>query len=197
MSIKQEMIEKLYLQKSEGDEELTNNRKKLVSNWFENLRREKKLDLVAVGTHKSDETETMLINLIRGAGIRGLHGIIPNNNGVIRPLLSVARKEIMDWANSNNLKWREDSSNESDIYMRNNIRHHVIPPLKEIRENIEEQFSESAEAIRDYQQVLENEIARLKPTIMTREKEDWKIDKSALLALKLFQEEQKVLRAPH
>ena len=158
--------------------------RKLRYNWFENLRREKKLDLVAVGTHKSDETETMLINLIRGAGIRGLHGIIPNNNGVIRPLLSVARKEIMDWANSNNLKWREDSSNESDNYMRNNIRHHVIPPLKEIRENIEEQFSESAEAIRDYQQVLENEIARLKPTIMTREKEYWKIDKSALLALK-------------
>ena len=64
--------------------------RKLRYNWFENLRREKKLDLVAVGTHKSDETETMLINLIRGAGIRGLHGIIPNNNGVIRPLLSVA-----------------------------------------------------------------------------------------------------------
>ena len=158
--------------------------RKLRYNWFENLRREKKSDFVVVGTHKSDETETMLINLIRGAGIRGLHGILPNNNGIIRPLLSVARKEIMDWANSNNLKWREDSSNESDNYMRNNIRHRIIPPLKEIRENIEEQFSESAQAIRDYQQVLENEIARLKPTIMTCEKEYWKIDKSALLALK-------------
>jgi len=158
--------------------------RKLRYNWFETLRTENNLDYIVVGTHKSDEVETLLINQIRGAGLRGLHGILPVKGQVVRPLLSSTREQILEYAQTIGLGWREDSSNSSEKYMRNKIRHQIIPVLKEIRENVETQFSTNAEAIRDYQQVLENEILRLKPTLMSQEKHYWKINKSVLSELK-------------
>lgn len=151
--------------------------------WFEEIRGNSSLDYIVVGTHKSDEVETLLINQIRGAGIRGLHGILPVKGNVIRPLLSVTREQILEYAKENKLTWREDSSNASEKYMRNKIRHQVIPVLKEIRENVEFQFADNAQAIRDYQKLIENEILRLKPTLMTQENQSWKINKDVLSRL--------------
>ena len=76
--------------------------------------------------------ETFLINLSRGTGLEGLTGIPIKNKLVVRPLLPFSKNEIIEYSKKKNLKWREDASNKSDIYLRNALRHHVIPKLKEI-----------------------------------------------------------------
>ncbi len=100
--------------------------------WFDELARENNFDFVATGHNKNDVVETMLLNLARGAGLRGLMGIRPRVDRLIRPLLFATRQEIMQFAMDNDLQWREDSSNASDKYHRNNIRHNVIPALETI-----------------------------------------------------------------
>lgn len=81
--------------------------------------------------HLDDQVETFFINLIRGTGLKGLTGISNDKNSVLRPLLEFSKQQILDFAKANGVKYREDKSNESDNYLRNRLRHHLIPMLKE------------------------------------------------------------------
>jgi tRNA(Ile)-lysidine synthase len=90
--------------------------------WFETIRSAEGYDLVATGHHLDDQVETFFINLLRGTGIAGLHGILPKNGNVIRPLLFASRDEIGEFVRQNQLVYREDSSNTSKKYLRNRIR---------------------------------------------------------------------------
>ena len=101
-------------------------------NWFDKLRVEQDAKAIAVGHHQDDSVETILINLIRGTGIRGLTGIPKKNKYIVRPLLSVTRNEIMDYISSNNISYVTDHTNEEDIYTRNIIRLNVLPILETI-----------------------------------------------------------------
>ncbi|HMM11716.1 MAG TPA: tRNA lysidine(34) synthetase TilS [Bacteroidales bacterium] len=98
--------------------------------WFETLLSETGAAAVAVAHHMDDSIETMLINMIRGTGIKGLAGIRPVNGKVIRPLLFAQSEEIERYAKDNQLVWRIDSSNQKDDYLRNKIRHHLVPFIK-------------------------------------------------------------------
>ena len=81
--------------------------------------------------HLNDSTETLLMNFFKGTGITGLHGILPKQGKIIRPLLIAKKEELKKFAEENNLKWVEDSSNESDKYSRNYLRNKIIPSLIE------------------------------------------------------------------
>jgi len=86
---------------------------------------------IALAHHADDQAETILINLIRGSGITGLKGILPvRPEGYIRPLLSIRRREIESYCLATGLKFRTDSTNNEDIYLRNHIRHHLVPYLE-------------------------------------------------------------------
>ena len=87
---------------------------------------------IATGHHADDNAETILLNLFRGAGLRGLCGIPPVNGPIIRPLLEVSRESIEAYAKRNNLKYVTDETNESIIYSRNNIRNKIIPAIREL-----------------------------------------------------------------
>jgi tRNA(Ile)-lysidine synthase len=100
--------------------------------WFYEQMVENNVDFVATAHHLDDCLETFLINLSRGTGLEGLTGIPIQNDKIFRPLLPFSREEIEDYATKNNIKWREDSSNASDKYLRNKIRHLIVPVLKEI-----------------------------------------------------------------
>jgi tRNA(Ile)-lysidine synthase len=100
--------------------------------WFEKLASAHGYDLIATGHNRNDVVETMLLNLARGTGIRGLMGIRPLHNRIIRPLLFASRKQISEYAAENNLQWRDDSSNTETKYHRNKIRHDIIPAFEEI-----------------------------------------------------------------
>ncbi len=116
--------------------------------WFDEISIEYDYNKIATAHHLDDSIETFFINLLRGTGTAGLRGITVMNGKVIRPLLFASRNEIEEFAQENKINFREDSSNASDDYLRNRIRHHIIPVLKQnaerfegIMENLMEDFS--------------------------------------------------------
>jgi tRNA(Ile)-lysidine synthase len=109
--------------------------RELRYNWFYELLETEKYDYILTAHHADDNLETFLINLSRGTGLEGLIGIPEQNEKVVRPLLAFSQEEIEDYASINGIQWREDSSNASDKYLRNKIRHHVVPLLKELNPN--------------------------------------------------------------
>ena len=115
--------------------------RKLRYDWFEKLRIENDFGFIATAHHKNDNTETVLLNLVRGKGIEGLIGIPSKNNFIIRPLLFASRDAIKEYALQQNLEWRDDSSNSLDKYQRNFIRHKIVPLLSEINPSLENAIS--------------------------------------------------------
>ena len=106
--------------------------RELRYSWFYELLDTKKYDYILTAHHADDNLETFIVNLVRGTGLDGLTGIPAQNENIIRPLLIFSRAEIENYAQENTIDWREDSSNASDKYMRNKIRHNLIPILKEL-----------------------------------------------------------------
>lgn len=106
--------------------------------WLEKIRQENKYQWIATAHHLNDAIETFFYNFSKGAGLKGLRGMNTKRAHLIRPLLFVPREEIERYASEENLAFREDSSNLTDKYARNKIRHHVIPVLKTINPSLEE-----------------------------------------------------------
>ena len=130
-------------------------------NWFETLRKEEGYAAIALAHHQNDAIETMLINLTRGTGISGLHGIAAKRGLLIRPLLFLSREEIERYVSSEQLDYVEDSSNSSDYYARNKIRHHVVPHLKAINPSLEQTFAQNIQRFKDAETIIEQRVAEL------------------------------------
>ncbi len=107
----------------------------LRHNWFVELIKKHNASKVAIAHNLNDNAETFLINLSRGTGIKGLTGI-KNNNIIIRPIIFASRDQIEAYADSNNVKYRNDSTNSKTIYRRNHIRHKVIPELEKTNPSV-------------------------------------------------------------
>ena len=125
-------------------------------NWFYELLETENYDFILTAHHADDNLETFIINLSRGTGLNGLVGIPAQNNKIIRPFLIFSRQEIEDYAKANNIKWREDSSNASDKYLRNKIRHNIIPQIKELNENFLESFQKTQNYLQESQTMVED-----------------------------------------
>jgi tRNA(Ile)-lysidine synthase len=126
--------------------------------WFEKIRNQNNYQYITAAHHQNDAVETVLINLIKGTGIAGLHGIASKKDLLIRPLLFATRKEISQYAIANNIHHKEDSSNSSTKYIRNKIRHEVIPVLTAINPHIEKTFQQNIERIRDVELIFQQFI---------------------------------------
>jgi tRNA(Ile)-lysidine synthase len=124
--------------------------------WFYELLATENFDFVATAHHLDDQLETFLIHFSRGTGLDGLTGIPIQNDKIIRPLLIFSRAEIETFANENNLKWREDSSNASDKYVRNKIRHHVVPLLKELNPSFLDSFQNTIQNLNQAQSLVDD-----------------------------------------
>ena len=94
---------------------------------FDKMRKELGYNKIAVAHHQDDQAETVLFQLIRGSGFRGLGGMKAKNGCIIRPLLSVKKQEILDYLDESGQNYCIDSTNNDDEYARNQIRHHLIP----------------------------------------------------------------------
>ncbi len=134
--------------------------------WFEELAKEYGYARIATAHQLNDIVETMLINLTRGTGIAGLHGILEKNGNIVRPLLFTARNEIRAYAEKNALSWREDSSNIEEKYARNLIRHQIIPVLKNLNPKLEEVFRYSAERFKGTETVYKHHIEEYRSRIL-------------------------------
>jgi len=134
--------------------------------WFGTISQQSDYQVIALAHHQNDTIETILLNLTRGTGIAGLHGILPQNGALVRPLLFLNRDEITTIIAQNKLGYVEDSSNASAKYARNKIRLEVIPQLKELNPALEKTFENNLKHFRDLETLLENQIAALSETII-------------------------------
>ena len=112
--------------------------------WFEEQRQALDAEAIAVAHHRDDSVETLLMNLLRGSGLRGLGGIRPRNGRVVRPLLAVSRAEIETWLQAQGWEYMTDSTNLSDAYTRNFIRLRVLPLLEQLNPAARETIARSA-----------------------------------------------------
>lgn len=126
--------------------------------WFDEQLSEKKYDYVLTAHHLDDSLETFIINLSRGTGLDGLTGIPALNKKIVRPLLPFTRQEIENYATINKIKWREDSSNETDKYLRNKIRHNIVPQLKELNDNFLANFYKTQSFLQQAEMLAEDAV---------------------------------------
>jgi tRNA(Ile)-lysidine synthase len=140
--------------------------------WFEELRKEKQLDLIATAHHLNDNIETIIYNLIKGTGIRGLRGIPVRHEHIIRPLLFASREEIAGYQKENALAFREDSSNTDDKYTRNKIRHLLIPFMKEINPSLEKTFGDKIDLFTELEALYEKQVNKPVKGLFLQRKED-------------------------
>ena len=130
--------------------------RELRYNWFYELLGTEKFDFILTAHHADDNLETFLINLSRGTGLDGLTGIPKQNEKIVRPLLAFSQEEMEQYARFNNIKWREDSSNASDKYLRNKIRHHLVPILKDLNPNFLSSFYKTQTYLQEAQDMVED-----------------------------------------
>ena len=135
--------------------------------WFEEIKNEFKYKYIATAHHQDDSIETFLINIIRGTGISGLHGILPKQRNIIRPLLFTNKNGIIAYIKKHKLNYREDSSNASDKYVRNKIRHQVIPLLRELNPSLGNTIANNISHLRDVENIYKNEIENKRSKIVT------------------------------
>ena len=145
-------------------------------NWFEKIRSENNFDFILTAHHQNDGLETVLLNLVRGTGLAGFHGILPKSRRIARPLLFASKEMIESFAKESRLEWREDISNESNKYKRNLIRNKVVPILKDINPSVEKTFQNSADQIILTVQFLSNQIDLILPDLFFEENGYTKFD---------------------
>jgi tRNA(Ile)-lysidine synthase len=118
--------------------------------FFEKERQRLGFDLIAVAHNQDDQAETVIMRLIRGSGLQGMASMKAKNGKIIRPLLGLARIEILQYCASNKLKFRHDKSNDNQAFMRNRIRHNLLPYLeKNFNPAIKKTLSHAAFTVAD------------------------------------------------
>lgn len=153
---------------SENKKSIQISARELRYNWFFELKNEHHFDFIVTAHHLDDSLETFFINLSRGTGIEGLTGIRENEN-IIRPLLGFSREEIQKYATENHIKWREDSSNSSDKYLRNNIRHNIVPLFKELNTDFLNSFSKTIDYLQEIQSFSEEVLEEILHKLLIQE----------------------------
>lgn len=138
-----------------------------IQNWarelryefFRKIQKEQNLEYLVTAHHLNDQLETFIINLSKASGIKGLSGIPANENQIIRPLLNFSKDKIYEFAKENKIEFREDVSNQKTDYLRNKVRHNVVPELEKINENFLQNFSKSMEILNQTKDVLNDLIS--------------------------------------
>lgn len=122
--------------------------RQLRYDWFEQVANDHGYSLIATAHHQNDVLETLLLNLVRGTGLSGIRSIPIRQGRIIRPLWSLSRMAIKDYAVDGDIDWRDDRSNDEDKYSRNKIRHHIVPVLEKLNPNLLNTLGHTLERLR-------------------------------------------------
>jgi len=126
--------------------------------WFDELVQSEGFRAVATAHHLDDQIETFFINVLRGTGIGGLHGILPNRTRIVHPMMFAFRRQIEEFAGDEAISYREDSSNRSSKYVRNKIRHDLVPLLGEINPEFRKTITSTIDRMRETEMLLHNHL---------------------------------------
>jgi tRNA(Ile)-lysidine synthase len=121
--------------------------RELRYNWFEELTEKLSAKCIAVAHHVNDQVETFFLNIMRGTGIRGYKGMLPSNGKVVRPFLQVNRSEIEEYIAQYNIPYRDDATNEDTTFIRNAIRHKIIPELEQVNPSFIETMNKNMQRL--------------------------------------------------
>ena len=157
--------------------------RELRYNWFYELLDTEQYDYILTAHHADDNLETFLINLSRGTGLEGLTGIPKQNENVVRPLLAFTQQELEEYAKFNEIKWREDSSNASDKYLRNKIRHHLVPILRELNPNFLSSFTTTQKYLQEASEMVEDAAIMIYQQVASQDGENISYDLKKLMKL--------------
>ena len=145
--------------------------------WFDKLLIKSNAKYLAIAHHANDDIETFFINLVRGSGLKGFLGIKEKNNAIVRPLLSVSRLEVEQYLKDRDLVFREDSSNASVKYLRNKIRHELMPLLAEMNPSIQQ-------TVKDEMRILEG-VSKIYATKVEEVRKDLTQEKNGIVQFKI------------
>ncbi len=139
---------------------------------LEKIRREKNAASIAVAHHKDDQAETVLFQLFRGTGVRGLAGMLPKKDGIIRPLLFAERRDIENYLQQKNITYCQDSTNEEMEYSRNRLRHDILPLIeRELNGKARSHIADSAKKVAQWRQYMEKQGEIFYEKIVTKGEE--------------------------
>lgn len=149
--------------------------RKLRYDWFEEIRLQECADFILTAHHGNDQVETMLFQLSRGSGIKGIRAIPPQNGVILRPMLQVPLEFVMEYAHQHKIPHRDDSSNEKDYYSRNFIRHHVIPSFIQLNKQFVPHMLQTAQFADEYELLLQEKANELYEKHIRLEPDHWLI----------------------
>lgn len=142
--------------------------RKLRRTWSQKLLDSENYDYIALAHHHNDQLETSLLNFAKGGGIAGLRAMLPKNGAWIRPLLWATKNEIVNYAQHQNLTWREDRTNAEVKYQRNLIRHQVIPVLQKINPSVLATTQQSIARLREVEAIFQAEVRRIGKKVLEK-----------------------------
>ena len=139
--------------------------------WFQELLKEQELSKILTAHHLDDSLETVLLNLTKGTGINGLTGIAPLSRlHIVRPLLNFQKSELLQYAEDEGIAWREDRSNKSVDYQRNQLRNIIVPELLKINYSLQKTFRNTQKRLRGTQQLMQRVVREVSESI------DWEAE---------------------
>ena len=142
--------------------------------WFNELMHDGNYAALLTAHHADDNIETLLMNFFRGTGLQGLTGIRPRNGKILRPMISFRRSQIIELAKAHRLEWVEDSSNQSSKYTRNYFRNELIPGLKKVFPQVEENMLQSINRFSQINRFYQHAVQQsLKEVCEKRGEETW------------------------
>ena len=150
--------------------------RELRYDWFEIIWQQQDAEAIAVAHHRDDSVETLLLNLIRGTGLKGLTGISPKKGRLVRPLLCATRTEIEQYIGERDIPTIYDSSNSDEHFLRNAIRLRLIPLMEELNPSVKEAIHRTTRHLTETEKIYNDAIAHLTATVC---RDEW-IDIPAL-----------------
>lgn len=145
--------------------------------FFRNIQEQEKIKYLVTAHHLNDQIETFIINLSKASGIKGLSGIPVNDNFLLRPFLDITKEDIYKYAKEHNIEYREDLSNKKTDYLRNKIRHNIVPQLVEINDLFLENFKRSISYINQAKDFIELQIEEIEQKLILSSAENIIFDK--------------------
>lgn len=151
--------------------------------WFFELAEQLDFDYILTAHHADDNLETFLINLTRGTGLEGLTGIPEISDKIVRPLLPFSREVLEAFAKKEYIEWREDASNASTKYLRNKLRHDVIPILKQMNPQLLQNFQTTISNLQDSQDLIDDTVVKIQKKLVAVDGDQIKLDINKLKKL--------------
>ncbi|MBP2617047.1 tRNA lysidine(34) synthetase TilS [Chryseobacterium jejuense] len=148
--------------------------------FFKEIKEKEKLEFLVTAHHLNDQLETFIINLSKAAGINGLSGIPANDNHILRPLLQFSKQEIYQFAEENNIEFREDLSNKKSDYLRNKIRNEIVPKLQETNDHFLENFKKSSSYLNQTKDFIQKQIQEIENKLIVFNKDHKTLSKEKL-----------------